>query len=237
MPPRMKNEAAQDLHMRNHHNRDYRKSLQVAVLENGYAGATINFFAEIEGVFAARFASCVSSRARNIPPIIAGERSDDVARLKFATIDFDRLPLRKLKGKIARYSCRLPLIGKVEAIGRDGIKQLRVSPDAFFHVAAHLAYYEKFKKIPTVHNFADMRGIKFGSITRYLSTTDEIVEFLRDQTRPALLNALDAHGKAIAVIKSGSSPLQLCLFLSLRGWRLHAPARDDIIQGVRPRYL
>ena len=169
------------------------KSLQVAVLENGYGGATINFFAEIEGVFAARFASWVSSRARNIPPIIAEKRSDDVARLTFATIDFDRLPLRKLTDKIARYSCRLPLIRRVEAIGRDGIKQLRVSPDAFFHVAAHLAYYEKFKKVPAVHNFADMRGVRFGSITRYLSTTDEMVEFLRDQTRPALLKAIDAH--------------------------------------------
>jgi Choline/Carnitine o-acyltransferase len=210
--PADENEAGQDLHIRNHHNRDYRKSLQVAVLENGYAGATINFFAEIEGVFAARFASWVSSRARNSPPIISEERSGDVVRLKFATIDFDRLPLRKLKGKIARYSCRLPLIKKVEAIGRDGIKQLRVSPDAFFHVAAHLAYHERFKKIPTVHNFADMRGVKFGSITRYLSTTDEMVAFLRDQTRPALINALDAHGKAIAVIKSGDYPLHYAYF-------------------------
>jgi hypothetical protein len=206
------NEAAQDLHIRNHRNRDYRKSLQVAVLENGYGGATINFFAEIEGVFAARFASWVSSRARNIPPIIAEKRSDDVARLTFATIDFDRLPLRKLTDKIARYSCRLPLIRRVEAIGRDGIKQLRVSPDAFFHVAAHLAYYEKFKKVPAVHNFADMRGVRFGSITRYLSTTDEMVEFLRDQTRPALLKAIDAHAKAIAVIKSGDYPLHYAYF-------------------------
>src|SRR5262249_18383578 len=163
-------------------------------LENGYAGATINFFAEIEGVSAARFASWVSSRARKIPPIIADNRSDGVARLTFATIDFDRLPVRKLKDKIARYSCRLPLIRKVEAIGRDGIKQLRVSPDAFFHVAAHLAYYERFGKIPTVHNFADMRGVKFGSVTRYLSTTNEMVAFLGNQTRPALLDALDAHG-------------------------------------------
>ncbi len=129
-----------------------------------------------------------------------------------------------------------PAHREVEAIGRDGIKQLRVSPDAFFHVAAHLAYYEKFKKIPTVHNFADMRGIKFGSITRYLSTTDEIVEFLRDQTRPALLDALDAHGKAMAVIRSGDYPLHYAYFY-LYTARASRPARDGAVQAVRPRYF
>jgi Choline/Carnitine o-acyltransferase len=210
--PADENAAAQDLHIRNHHNRDYRKSLQVAVLENGYCGATINFFAEIEGVFAARMASWVSSRARTMSPIVSRQSSDDVIRLQFETIDFDRLPLRRLKGKIARYSCSLPLIKKVDAFGRDAIKQLRVSPDAFFHAAAHLAYYERFKKIPAVHNFADMRGVKFGSITRYLSTTDEMVAFLRSQTRPALLAALDAHRRTIAVIKSGDYPLHYAYY-------------------------
>src|SRR5262249_47885738 len=57
-----------------------------------------------------------------------------------------------------------------------------------------------------------MRGVKFGSVTRYLSTTNEMVEFLRNQTRSALLNALDAHGKMIAVIKSGDYPLHYAYF-------------------------
>lgn len=205
--PADENEAAQDLHIRRHHNRDYRKSLQVVVLENGFSGATINFFAEIEGVFAARFASWVGSYASNMPQIVAEETSDDPVRLEFETIDFDEFPLRKIRDKIARYSCGLPLIKRIDAIGRNGIKQLNVSPDAFFHAAAHLAYYEKFNRIPSVHNFADMRGIKFGSITRYRSTTDELVKFLRDQSKPALLDAFDAHRKTIAVIKSGDYPL------------------------------
>ncbi len=176
--PTDENEAARDLHIRNCHNRDYRKSLQIVVLGNGFAGAIINFFAGIEGVFAARFASWVSSYARNIPPIIAEDSPGKPVRLEFETIDFDELPLQKVKDKIARYSCSLPLIKRIDAIGRDGIKQLGVSPDAFFHAAAHLAYYQKFNKIPSVHNFADIRGIKFGSITRYRSTTQELVEFL-----------------------------------------------------------
>jgi hypothetical protein len=210
--PADENAAGQDLHIRNHDNRDFRKSLQVVAMENGYCGATINFFAEIEGVSAARFASWVSSRARNMPPIISEGNSDAAVALEFATIDFDSLPLRKLKGKIARYSCRLPLIKKIDAIGRDELKALRVSPDAFFHAAAHLAYYETFNKLPSVHNYADMRGIKFGSIARYLSTTEQMVDFLRKQTRAALLDAFEAHGKAIAVIKSGDYPLHYAYF-------------------------
>lgn len=205
--PADENEAAQDLHIRSHHNRDYRKSLQIVVMENGFSGATINFFAEIEGVFAARFASWVSSYASDMPRVVAEETPDAPIRLQFETIDFDALPLRKIRGKIARYSCGLPLIKRIDAIGRDGIKQLNVSPDAFFHAAAHLAYYEKFNRAPSVHNFADMRGIKFGSITRYRSTTDELVKFLADRSKPSLLDAFDAHRKAIAVIKSGDYPL------------------------------
>jgi hypothetical protein len=146
--PADENEAAQDLHIRCHHNRDYRKSLQVVVLENGFSGATINFFAEIEGVFAARFASWVGSYASNMPQIVAEETSDDPVRLEFETIDFDEFPLRKIRDKIARYSCGLPLIKRIDAIGRNGIKQLNVSPDAFFHAAAHLAYYESSTEFP-----------------------------------------------------------------------------------------
>jgi hypothetical protein len=210
--PADENEAAEDLHIRSYHNRDYRKSLQIVVLENGYSGATINLFSEIEGVLAARFASWVGTCAREIPQIIADETPDVVIRLEFETIDFDKLPISRLKRKIARYVCDLPLIKKIEAIGRDGIKQLNVSPDAFFHAAAHLAYYEKFKRVPAVHNFADIRSIKFGSITRYLSTTDELTAFLENQTRPALVKAFDAHRRAIAVIKSGDYPLHYAYY-------------------------
>jgi hypothetical protein len=210
--PTDENEAAKDLHIRNHYNRDYRKSLQIVILENGFSGATINYFAEIEGVFAARFASWVATYAGEFPQIIADETSDTVARLEFETIDFDRLPISKLKRKIARYVCDLPLIKRIDIIGRDEIKQLKVSPDAFFHAAAHLAYYEKFKRVPAVHNFADIRGIKFGSITRYLSTTNELTAFLKDQTRSSLLKAFDAHRRAIAVIKSGDYPLHYAYY-------------------------
>jgi Choline/Carnitine o-acyltransferase len=210
--PTDENQAAADVHIRNHCNRDYRKSLQIVVLENGFSGATINYFAEIEGVFAARFASWVGSCAREFPQISAGETPDEVVRLEFEKIDFDKLPIAKLKRKIAGYVCDLPLIKKINAIGKDAIKQLNVSPDAFFHAAAHLAYYEKFKRIPAVHNFVDIRSIKFGSITRYLSTTDELTAFLKDQTRSALLKAIDAHRRTIAVIKSGDYPLHYAYY-------------------------
>jgi len=35
----------------------------------------------------------------------------------------------------------------IDAIGKNEIKQLNVNPDAFFHAAAHLAYFERFKKL------------------------------------------------------------------------------------------
>ena len=100
---------------------------------------------------------------------------------------------------------------EVEAIGRDGIKQLRVGPDAFFHVAAHLAYYEKFKKVPAVHNFADMRGVRFGSITRYLARPTRWSSSCATRPGPRC-SKQSMRTKAIAVIKSGDYPLHYAYF-------------------------
>lgn len=206
------NDAAQDIHIRNHHNRDYRKSLQLVVLQNGFSGATFNFFAGVEGVLAATFASWINSHATTIPPIVAAKTQNRYSKLNFDKIDFGKLPLAQLRVKVAKYSCDFPLIKKIDAIGKDGIKRLNVSPDAFFHAAAHLAYYEKFKKIPSVHNLADIRGIKFGSVTRYLTTTGEMAQFLESQTKPALLNACRAHKEKIGAIKSGDNPIHYAYY-------------------------
>ena len=53
----------------------------------------------------------------------------------------------------------------------------------------------KFEFLPDAkcNNDLYIRGIKFGSITRYLTTTGEMAEFLQSQTKPALLNACRAH--------------------------------------------
>lgn len=210
--PANENEAAQDIHIRNNHNRDYRKSLQFVVLQNGFSGATCNYFAGVEGVLAARFASWISSYAKTIPPIVATKTRTTYSKLNFDKVNFGKVPLTRLKAKVATYSCDFPLIKKIDAIGKDGIKRLNVSPDAFFHAAAHLAYYERFKKIPSVHNLADIRGIKFGSITRYLSTTGEMAAFLQSQTKPALLNACRAHKERIGAIKSGDNPIHYAYY-------------------------
>ena len=210
--PADENAAAQDINIRNNHNRDYRKSLQLVVLQNGYSGATCNFFAGVEGVLAARFASWITSYAKAIPPIAAARKQTNYSKLNFDKIDFEKLPLARLKAKVARYSCDFPLIRTIDAIGKDGIKRLNVSPDAFFHAAAHLAYYERFKKIPSVHNLADIRGIKFGSVTRYLTTSGEMAEFLQSQSKPALLNAFRAHKEKIGAIKSGDNPIHYAFY-------------------------
>jgi hypothetical protein len=206
------NEAARDLHFRNYHNRDYRKSLQLVVLRNGFSGATINFVAGIEGVFAARFASWISVYAGTLPQLVAQAAPSSCQKLEFKTVNFARIPVAKLRARMKEYSCDVPLLRRIDAIGREAIKGLNVSPDAFFHAAAHLAYYERFGRIPSVHNFADMRGIKFGSITRYLSTTSELSGFLVNQSKPALLDALEAHKKAAGRVKSGDYPLHYSYF-------------------------
>lgn len=210
--PADENDAARNIHILNYQNRDYRKSLQLVVLGNGFSGATFSLFAGLEGGPAARFASWINSYAKTIPELVTTRKPDAYSKLEFATIDFETLPLAQLRAKIAQHSCDLPPIKNIHAIGKDGIKTLNVSPDAFFHAAAHLAYYEKFRKVPSVHNFVDMRGVKFGSITRYVSTTDEMAQFLESQTKSNLLNAFRAHKEKVGAIKSEGNPIHYAYY-------------------------
>jgi hypothetical protein len=210
--PADENEAAQDLHIRNYHNRDYRKSLQLVVLRNGFSGVTCNLLAGVAGIAPVKFASWIDSYANNMPQIIAEQNGEACLRLEFKTIGVDKFPLAKLEDRIAKFACDLPLIKRIDAIGKDGIKQLNVSPDAFFHAAAHLAYCEAFKRIPSVQSFADFRRAKFRSITRYLTTSDELVAFLRNPTKAALLKAFEAHRRTTQAIKSGDCPTYFALF-------------------------
>ncbi|HEY1360906.1 MAG TPA: choline/carnitine O-acyltransferase [Xanthobacteraceae bacterium] len=211
--PKNESEAAQDLHIRNYHNRDYRKALQLVVMRNGFSGAVFNHFAGIEGVTATQFASWLASYANGMPQIAAtGDIGQEQVKLEFASIDFGKLPIAKLEAGILRCVTNFSPFERIDALGKDAIKRLNASPDAFFHAAAHLAYYEKFGRIPFVHNFSDMRGVKFGFITRYLSTNPELVAFLQSQTRPALLRAFEAHKRLIREVKSGDNPIHHVIF-------------------------
>jgi hypothetical protein len=122
------------------------------------------------------------------------------------------MPIKRLESKIANYYCDLPLIKTLNVIGKDSIKTLNASPDAFFHAALHLAYYDKFNKVASVHNFADMRGTRFGSITRYVSTTAEMADFLKSRTKSGLRVAMQAHKDRIATIKSGGNPIHYAYY-------------------------
>ena len=81
--PADENAAAQDINIRNNHNRDYRKSLQLVVLQNGYSGATCNFFAGVEGVLAARFASWINFICKDNPADRCGKEADPLLKTEF----------------------------------------------------------------------------------------------------------------------------------------------------------
>lgn len=198
------NEAARAIHVAGYRNRDYRKALQIVVLGDGRAGIVCNLFAGVEGVAGARFASWLYTQAAH-PLKQTGQPPPPC----FSSLEFRVLPQRQtneLERKIARLRCDLPFIKQIGIIGREGLKALGVSPDAFFHAAMHLAYYRRFGRPPFIHNFADMRALAFGSITRYLSTTREMTKFAHAPSNSTLIEACAAHGRQIAAIKAGDHP-------------------------------
>lgn len=190
--------------------RDYRKALQLIVLANGRSGATFNLLAEVEGVTAAQFSARINDRSQACEASTVPHPSAP----RFAPLDLE--PVRKavsaktvaaIVRSINAHHCVVQQIRRIDGIGSRAIKALGVSPDAFFHAAAHLAYLERFGKAPAIHNFVDVRTLKFGSISRYLTTTPEMLTFLRDQTKSNLLNAFKAHKDKTARVKAGDHPM------------------------------
>ena len=211
--PRDANEAARLLHFGDLRNRDYRKALQLVVLGNGWSGGNFNLFAGIEGAPGVEFAAWIPGRALAMADIDATPAQAAICRrLAFDTVAFASLPLPHLQRGIDRYRCDLPLIKTIDSFGKEDIKRLNVSPDAFFHAAAHLAYFDAFKRPPTVHGFSDIRRHRFQSITRHLSTTPEMLAFLHTRTKPALIAALEAHGRQAAAVKAGNFPVHFVFF-------------------------
>src|SRR5262249_13402727 len=100
-----------------------------------------------------------------------------------------------------------------------------------------LAYFDAFKRPPSVHNFADIRQHRFQSITRYLSTTPEMAAFLHTRTKPALIAALEAHGRRAASVKAGNFPVQFIFLYLLTKPSLRAILGIILFRMFVPRVL
>jgi hypothetical protein len=218
------NEAANAIHIGGYRNRDYRKSLQLVVLASGRAGIVCNLFAGVEGVIATRFASWIALHEQILPEVGNGDPSETIDPLEFQGMR--NLPYGSivdiLERKICKLICELPLIQRIDTIGKDRIKDLHVSPDGFFHAALHWSFNERFRRLPAVHNFADMRAVRYGSAIRYLSTTPQVAKFVAKPSRATLLQAAEAHRRRAVAVKSGNHPFHFVFFYYRNGSRTRA---------------
>lgn len=203
------NDFGRYLHILGCKNKDYRKSIQFLIDGNCNAGITFNLFSGIEGVAASNFASFVALNAQKLR--IDGNENDaaDFSAINFSqfkenskSLDFAGIT-SKLQNKIIHKDT----IFRIDSISKNKIKKLNVSPDAFFHVALHLFYFKKMKKVPFIHNFIDLRTGENGTISRYLTTSNQIKKFLQTKQKSDLLAAFVEHKNRIEKIRAGHYPL------------------------------
>ncbi|MBL8212050.1 MAG: choline/carnitine O-acyltransferase [Bryobacterales bacterium] len=192
------------IHIGGYCNRDYRKALQLVVCGNGKAGAVFSLFAGVEGVTGARFLSAIANVAAALP-----KGADLAAPAPFTVIGLRAYPelTRKAAVRLESAMATAAYSHRIDAIGKDRIKALGVSPDAFLHTAVHLAYKRHFGRTPEAYNFIDLSTQQFGSISRYPCTTETLRRFLEEPTRANLLAAFAAHKEAIAETRRGNHPL------------------------------
>jgi hypothetical protein len=200
--PADKNQAACNLHVGNYQNRDYRKSLQIIACANGYAGATFGLFGGIEGAMCNSFINWVVTDTHKHHDQI------ETVCLPFQKINFNQsytcwsaAYLQKLDDRIAGHRANFPQIIDIAGIGSSEITAHGLSVDATVHAAIHLAWQRQYGKHPFVHNFADMRHLRFGSITRYLTTTPEMKSLALHATRESLKAAVSSHSTKVRSIK------------------------------------
>ncbi len=98
--------------------------------------------------------------------------------------------------------------------GKEDIKKLKISPDAFFHLSLQLAQYRTFKRLRSTYEAIDMRDYREGrtECTRPLNTASKIFAENFDtllknndiiKIKELLADAVDTHISNIKEIKLG----------------------------------
>jgi hypothetical protein len=220
--PKTLEEFGRVIHIKNFHNRDYRRSMQIVVTGNGKAGIIIDTTAGIGGTLSAHFASELAKDAdfseKELTDPVQPPLQERFLRLDFNT---DALSLHELhvesfikKVKAQSYDNSRNTVYRIASIGKKDFTNYDISADGVFHAALHLAFQRYFGKVPSVGNFINLRSVQHGDIFRYCSTTAEMIDFANDPNLENLKNAVRVHNELIKNIKSGADYFYQC-FMTL----------------------
>ena len=208
------------IHRQNFHNRDFRRSMQIIVAGNGQAGITGDPNAGIGGGFVARFLDELARSSQSLEPELAQAPALADKLFHRLCFDFECSPAQKeqlaaLNKQIYSqfYDDDIDTIFRIEGSGKQEYAQLKVSADAAFHAALHLAFKRCFAKIPEIGNFIGLRSVQHGEIYRYNSTTPQMKNFAAAPSAQNLAAALEEHKTLIKRIKQADDELYQCQML------------------------
>ncbi len=222
--PQTLEETARGCLIDNHHNRDYRKSIQIVVTGNGKAAIVPSYVSGLDGSLAFSFSSWVAGHAKTLKSDDCSKSHEPAAPL-FAKLD---LQLENRSGWDERfnklnddlqpwiYPKDTPTVHTFDGIGRKTFRSLKISSDAAMHCALHLAFKHYRGRIPRVSNFMSMRSIKTGRIHRYSTSTKEMIAFVGNPTSKTLQQAMDEHRRVIRQLKVGDDVLYFLTSLITR---------------------
>ncbi len=209
------------VHGQNFSNRDYRRSMQLVVTGNGYAGLVGDPNAGIGGGFSGRFLDELAKSCRALEGQLPAAPDPAVAPL-FQRLTFNREilsiyqdQLTNLRNKVLSqfYAEGFDSVFRLEGIGKKDFARFAVSTDGIFHAALHLAFKRCFGKIPYVGNFIGLRVLQHGEIFRANATTPEMKKFVNNPNIENLHTALNAHKAVIKKIKQGEDEFYQCEML------------------------
>ncbi len=183
-------------------NRWYDKSFQFIVCENGETGMNFEHSC-LDGSQHARLAALVSKTSdENLP---GGAWKTPPARplnfllsesLEHALTDAER-SLERL-----RSDTRLRVL-EFTSFGREKIKRLGVSPDAFCQIAMQTSIFDLYGKFVNAYEPVMTRKFLLGRTEAMRPVTPEVVSFVRARTAGNLKTASSAHSARISECREG----------------------------------
>ncbi|KAJ1957829.1 hypothetical protein EC988_000632 [Linderina pennispora] len=172
--------AATFCHSQAGRNRWYDKAFQIIVLSNGRAGVN-GEHAPVDALTTGRIAMEAATKERGpLKDTKPAKGLDEPAPLLWHVPGSVLTAIDKVRGDASRLAGNLRIrLGNADQFGAQWIKQLGVSPDAFFQVALQLAYLRLHGRPAPTYETASLRAFLHGRTETIRSCTPEAIAFAR----------------------------------------------------------
>ena len=201
----------------NGHNRWFDKIINLIVLKNGITGVLMEH-SPIDGHTALRYAYDVHNDSNNTKAIVIpdglvseGKQTSQIEHLSFDVNDEVKDGLHVAEKKLnSLVDTTFSAFLKFDIFGKNDIKKVKLSPDAFVQMAYQLAYYREYNKFESTYESGMIKNFKAGRTETIRTVSPQSVAYCEQfdlnnpaQTSKLLREAVSTHVNTSSEARKG----------------------------------